>query len=80
LEEALKSLVDFAKSTGVGWWQLIAGICFVIVVIRTPELLKISSEFVNERRRINGALALQQDQSRRRLAAARARRKKVGQK
>lgn len=79
MQDTFKALIEFAAAAHVGWWELIGGICLVILAARLPALSKIASEFINERRRINGSLKLQQDQTRRRLEAARARRKKVGQ-
>lgn len=80
MEEAIKPIIEFAKSSGVGYWELIAGVSVIVMAFRTPELLKVGSEFLNERKRINDATALKQRQAQRTLDAAKAKREKAGTK
>lgn len=72
--------MEFAKESGVGFWELVLGIAVIVTAFKLPEFLKIGGEFLNERKRITDTTALKQAQARRTLETARARREKAGQK
>jgi hypothetical protein len=80
VDETIKQLVEFAKASRLGWWELVAGISVIVVAFRTPDLLKSGGEFLNERKRINDADRLKREQTQRTIDAARARRTRTGQK
>ena len=79
MEETIKAIVEFAKGTGVGFWELVLGTAVIVTAFKLPEILKVAGEFLNERKRITDGTALKQDQARRTLDAARVRREKAGQ-
>lgn len=78
--EIIDALGKAAERTGVGFWELVFAICVIILAIRSPEFLKIGSEFLNERRRINQSLQLKLEATRRSAEAAKVRRERAGQK
>lgn len=79
MKETIDAIIQFAKDSGVGFWELVGGLSVVVAVFKSPEILKVGGEFLNERKRITDATALKMDQARRTLETARARREKAGQ-
>ena len=71
--------MEFAKQSGVGFWELVLGVAVIVTAFKLPEFLKVGGDFLNERKRITDSTALKQDQARRTLEAAQARREKAGQ-